>query len=187
MLKPKNTMTVLRHTYKLCLCITIALFSFSSLCYASNLKQYRVLEVNDGDTVTLQTESLLGVKIKSQKARLIGIDAPELKQEPWGKRSKSHLQKLIKDSDNVVSVEFDVDKTDKHGRWLVYLRDKKGRLINEQMILSGHAVVYTIPPNVKYSNLLHEAQQKARASKKGIWSKGGLKELPSGFRQKNPR
>lgn len=186
-LRQDSTQTLISHKYKLCLSIILALFIFSPLCYASNLKQYRVLEVNDGDTVTLVTESILGFKVKSQKARLIGIDAPELKQEPWGKRAKNHLQKLIKENGGVVLVEFDVDKTDKYGRWLVYLRDKKDNLINEQMVLSGYAVIYTIPPNVKYSNVLYEAQQKARASKRGIWSKGGLKELPSEFRQKNPR
>lgn len=148
---------------------------------------YRVTEINDGDTVTLITNSFLGIIIKTERVRLIGIDAPELAQDAWGIRSKNHLRKIIRESDWQVKIEFDVQQRDRYGRLLAYLWTKQGEMVNYKMVRNGYAMVYTVPPNVKYAEKLLEAQRLAREEKRGIWGKDGLTENPSDWRKKNPR
>lgn len=141
----------------------------------------KVVEVHDGDTVSVFIDN------KREKVRLIGIDAPEMAQEPWGKESKNFLKSIINDSNWEVEIEFDVEKRDQYNRLLAYLRTKNGVLINSLMLKNGYAVLYTVPPNVKYVDELRVAQKEAREKKIGIWSKNGLKEMPSEYRFKNPR
>lgn len=86
-----------------------------------------------------------------------------------------------------MKIELDVQHRDKYGRILAYLWDKNGNMINYMMIRNGYAMVYTIPPNVKYVELFVEAQRLARQEKKGIWSKDGLTEKPSDWRKQHPR
>ncbi len=166
----------------------ILIVSFSLyFCKKQENTTYKVVEINDGDTVTLVMDKFLGLIIKTERVRLIGIDAPELGQQPWGRRAKNYLRNIIKESDWQVRIELDVQHRDKYGRILAYLWDKKGNMINYLMVRNGYALVYTIPPNVKYSHLLLEAQRLARQEKLGIWGKEGLKESPSDWRKETLR
>ncbi|BCB97141.1 thermonuclease [Dissulfurispira thermophila] len=166
--------------------ITLILFITSPINTAYGEK-FRVTAVHDGDTISIRTRSFAGIPLKTEQVRLIGIDAPELKQEPWGRMSKRYLKKLISESDWVVNIEFDVEPRDRYNRLLCYIWDKKGQLINEKMLENGYAVLYTVPPNVKYTNRFIEAQKKAQIRKIGIWRKGGLKESPEQWRKEHPR
>ncbi len=150
-------------------------------------EEFRVVKVHDGDTVSIKTKGYFGKKTDIERVRLIGIDTPELKQEPWGRRSTRHLKKVLSESDWVVRVELDVRQRDKYGRPLAYLWDKKGRLINEKMIRDGYALVYTIPPNVKYAERFKIAQENARRQNAGFWKEGGLRKSPKEWRRENPR
>lgn len=141
----------------------------------------RVERVSDGDTVRLLIAG------RDEKVRLIGIDAPELGQRPWGKRSKDHLREIISGSSWSVSLELDIVERDKYGRLLGYLRTPDGTLINEMMVRDGYAVLYTFPPNVKYVDLLTKAQTDARSKQLGIWGRNGLRQEPSEYRRQHPR
>lgn len=165
------------------LIILLSSWSYSD----AQVNRFRVVEVNDGDTITIRVKGFLGIPSGNERVRLIGIDAPEFKQEPWGRLSKRHLKKLISESDWIVGVEFDVEKRDKYGRLLCYLWDKRGRLINERMLEDGYALLYTIPPNVKYSDRFIAAERRAQQRKAGIWGKVGLKKSPRVWREENPR
>jgi len=50
----------------------------------------KVISVYDGDTLTVSNLDNQKVKI-----RLYGIDAPELKKQPYGRASRDYLQRLI--------------------------------------------------------------------------------------------
>lgn len=169
------------------LIITLLLIFSTVVCAKRDENFYRVAEIQDGDTVTIVKDSFLGIFVKTEKVRLIGIDAPELAQEPWGRRAKNYLKKLLRESDWQVRVELDVQQRDRYGRILAYLWDNKGNMINYLLIRNGYAMVYTIPPNVKYADLFVEAQRLAREEKKGIWGKDGLTEKPSDWRKEHPR
>ncbi len=159
------------------------LYLFSPPCIPSGqiLQEARVAAVNDGDTVTLLLNG------KRYRARLIGIDAPEMGQEPWGRLSREHLRKLLKKSNWRVAVEKDVEHRDKYNRLLVYLWSPDGQLINENMLRDGYAVLFTIQPNSKYAERFRKAQHAARESKKGIWGADGLKEKPLDYKKAHPR
>jgi len=141
----------------------------------------RVDRVSDGDTVSVMVGG------RTEKVRLIGIDAPEMAQRPWGKRAKQHLEEIISASSWNVSLERDIVERDKYGRLLGYIRTSDGRLINEMLVRDGYAVLYTFPPNVKYVDLFTAAQREAREKKLGIWSRNGLRQNPADFRRQHPR
>ena len=140
-----------------------------------------VVSVADGDTVTVLIDR------KEEKIRLIGMDAPELGQRPWGQKSKQYLEELLRTSGWKVNLEYDVDKRDKYGRLLAYLRTADGQFINVLMVKNGYAMIYTFPPNVKYVSEFRDAQRDAREKKLGIWSERGLKERPRDYRRGHPR
>jgi micrococcal nuclease len=140
-----------------------------------------VVSVSDGDTVTVLIDR------KEERIRLIGMDAPELGQKPWGQKSKQYLGELLRSSGWRVKLEYDVDKRDKYGRLLAYLRTADGQLSNVLMVENGYAMIYTFPPNVKYVGELKDAQRAARDKKLGIWSEKGLKERPRDYRRGHPR
>lgn len=141
----------------------------------------RVSRVHDGDTVSI----ILGRK--REMVRLIGIDAPEMGQRPWGKMAKRHLEGILAGSGWTVTIEFDVQERDRYGRLLAYLWTVDGRLINLEMVRDGYAVVYTIPPDIKHLDALREGQRFARERRLGIWGKKGLREIPEAYRREHPR
>jgi len=152
-----------------------------SLADAAEMSPARVIAVNDGDTVTLYLDN------KKVRSRLIGMDAPERGQEPWGRRSREHLRAILKALRWNVSIETDIEEYDKYGRLLVYLWSADGQLINERMILDGFAVLFTIQPNSKYADRLKKAQHSSREAKHGIWSTDGLKETPLEYKKAHPK
>jgi micrococcal nuclease len=150
--------------------------------YASPaLQEARVTAANDGDTITLRMDN------RKYKARLIGFDAPEMGQEPWGEKAREHLREMLKGSRWIVSVEQGIEKYDKYGRLLVYIWTKDKTFVNEQMLADGYAVLFTFQPNSKYADLFRKAQRLARSSKSGIWGPDGLKEKPVEYKKKHPR
>lgn len=141
----------------------------------------RVEKVHDGDTITARVEN------RYEKIRLIGIDTPEMGQRPWGSKAKEYLVGLIDASSQTLTIEYDIEHRDKYGRILAYIWANDGRLINEEMLRSGYAVLFTFPPNVKYVDRFISAQKEAKDKKLGIWGKNGLKQRPYDYRKEHPR
>jgi micrococcal nuclease len=160
-----------------CLCSFCSDRSFA----AQNPSEAHVVKVHDGDTVTLVMNG------RMRKTRLIGIDAPEMNQRPWGRQAKEHLIDIMNHTGWLVTVETDEVKIDKYGRSLVYLWTGNNELVNERMVLDGYAVLFTIRPNVRYEVKFSRAEQLARQELKGIWGPKGLKEAPVRYREKHPR
>ncbi len=139
-----------------------------------------VVRVNDGDTITVLING------RREKIRLIGIDAPELGQQPWGWRAKRHLEDVLSSSGGI-TIEYDIEQRDKYGRLLAYVRTADGRLVNTEMLKDGYAVLFTFPPNVRHVEDFKSAQRQARERRLGIWGKGGLSQLPADWRRQHPR
>jgi micrococcal nuclease len=180
--------TMDRRYLRTILAALILLAAFCFICHAqpSSVQKLhetsvRVVRVHDGDTVS----AVFGQK--TEKVRLLGIDAPEMGQRPWGAKAKRHLEGLLKRSEWSVSLEFDIVKRDKYGRLLAYLRGKDNKLINLEMVEDGYAVLFTLPPNVKYADELRNSQRLAREKGLGIWGKDGLKEMPLDYKKTHPR
>lgn len=147
----------------------------------SALPEAMVMEVNDGDTVVITMEG------RTYRTRLIGIDAPEMGQEPWGRKAKMHLRELLKGSGGMVRLETDITKYDKYDRLLAYLWLDERTLINELMLRDGYAVLFTIQPNSTHVDRLKKAQHAARENRSGIWGPNGLTERPREYKKSHPR
>jgi micrococcal nuclease len=117
-----------------------------------------------------------------RKVRLIGVDSPERGQRPFGGAARQALLKLLPPGSAVV-LQRDVTPTDRYGRVLAYVFIGP-TLVNEAMVRNGWAVLYTVPPNVKYAERLERAQKEARARGTGLWAQRGFDCLPSDFRRK---
>ncbi len=121
----------------------------------------RVVGVADGDTVTV-----LDASRQQHKIRLMGIDAPE-KKMPYGNQSKQSLSDLV--FDRQVQVEY--SKKDRYGRTL-------GKIIvdgvdaNLEQIKTGmawHYRQYQREQSVTDRAAYAQAEEEARASKRGLW------------------
>ena len=105
--------------------------------------EYRafVRKVYDGDTVTVDIDLGFDVVLKSQKIRLLGINAPEVRgsQRPEGLKSRDALREKI--GSKWVSIKTQKDKKGKYGRWLgeIYIDEA---CVNDWLIQEGHATVY---------------------------------------------
>ncbi|MBK7993541.1 MAG: thermonuclease family protein [Blastocatellia bacterium] len=144
--------------------------------------QAEVIKVVDGDTIKIRRNGAH----KQETIRLIGIEAPEVSsreqtgQEPFGVMAQQHLSVAI--TRRIIRIEQDVQKEAETGEILgyVWLDDK---LMNEEMLKSGLAVLATTPPNVKYVERFQTAQTTAREQKKAIWNPDApLTQSPSEFR-----
>lgn len=118
-----------------------------------------------------------------QKVRLLGIDAPDLKQQPWGIAAKQGLEELVRSKS--VQLEFDVERQDQYGRSLAYVW-VGNQLANEQLVAAGYALAMPRSPNVKYQEKLQRAQESARLMGRGIWNpENPLRQTPTEFRRQN--
>lgn len=130
-----------------------------------------VSHVVDGDTFYCRDD---------RKVRLIGMDSPERRQT-FGPVARQALIAMLP-SGNAVRLERDVVPTDQYGRTLAYVWIGSS-MVNEAMVRDGWAVLYTVPPNVKYAERLGRAQKEARARGTGLWAQRGFDCLPSEFRR----
>ena len=132
----------------------------------------RVERIADGDTFYCRD---------GRKVRLIGIDTPELAQGPDGRLALEALRRLLPRG-GTVRLELDAAPEDRYGRTLAHVW-AGGRLVNEAMVRGGWAVLYTVPPNVRYVRRLERAQHEARAAGAGLWEHGGFACPPVEFRR----
>lgn len=150
---------------KIFIILTILLIGCSQ--FSTDYSNIKVIEAVDGDTIRLANGRLV---------RYIGIDTPEVRikeggsfryqPQPFALDAKQLNKELVEGRS--VRIEFDVDHTDKYGRLLGYcfIGDT---FVNAKLIEEGYAVLYTIPPNVKYADLLYKMQTQARNQGRGLW------------------
>ena len=138
-----------------------------------------IAKVIDGDTI----------KIKKNKIRLFGIDAPEKKQQcqkPWLSiffLSLSKNYKCGKISTNKLKIKIDnkfimckSSNKDRYNRFIAEcFKDKTN--INRWMVSNGYAVAYR-----KYSKKFVSQENLAKKEKLGLWS--GTFEMPWEWRKK---
>lgn len=127
-----------------------------------------------------------------QQGRLMGIDAPDLAQDPWGKQAKQRLESVIGIPEQA-SVSIEIDETmeiDRFGRKFVYLW-KDGRSINEQLLREGlvlasmrSASAGNNAGGAKYRDRFMRSGQYARLMGRGIWNPDRpMRMSPAEFRK----
>lgn len=110
------------------------------------LYRAEVTRVVDGDTIDVDIDLGFYTWLKSQRIRMVGIDAPETrgKERPDGLEAKAFLADLIEGKEIIIRTYKGRDGGDekgKWGRWLgrVYIN---GLDVNQHMIETGHAEAY---------------------------------------------
>lgn len=91
-------------------------------CQAKNQPTDNLVQVKVARVVSGQSLEVLGMAEQPNlisQVRLIGIDAPDLKQRPWGEAAKQQLETLIDNFEKPVMLEFDLGVKDKIGLWLM--------------------------------------------------------------------
>ena len=135
---------------------------------SSSRPQVRVVRVVDGDTIIVR---LAG---SNERVRYIGMDTPESVKpnspvECFGKAASAENERLV--GGRTVRLEFDVERRDRYGRLLAYIRRTDGSMVNELLLRRGYAMTLTIPPNVRYAERFLKAQRAAREAGRGLWGR----------------
>lgn len=133
----------------------------------------KVVGITDGDTITV-----LDADKTEHKVRLMGIDAPEKKQD-FGAASIKALSNYIYQKE--VTVEY--KKLDKYKRKVgkVILDKQDICLAMIELGMAWHYKEYEKEQSITDSDLYRQAELKARESKIGLWHKEGAVK-PSEFR-----
>jgi micrococcal nuclease len=122
-----------------------------------------------------------------QIGKLVGIEAPDLRQEPWGKAAQQKLEQITRDRGNTLEVVELTPTADRYGRKLVELWDR-GTSINETLIREGLVLPNYRATSVDASILDRSiaASQYARLMGYGIWNYDRpLRVSPSEFRREH--
>lgn len=169
-------------------CCLILLFSCNSDSSQVNLIPAKVTRVISGQTV----EVVLTATSEVTKVRITGIDAPDLRQSPWGKAAQEKLSQLVMGLQ--ITLETEILEQNNYGKLSTSgkLRDRFNRLnahlwqdkilISQQLVKEGYVL-----PNTRYSHsyskLLIDAQEYARLMGYGIWNpKQAMRYTPNQFR-----
>lgn len=129
---------------------------------------YLVTNVVDGDTIDVK----IGSKI--ERLRLVGMDTPETvdPRKPvqcFGKEASARTKKLLLGKKVQLVADSTQGDRDKYGRLLRYVI-LDGLNFNKRLIAEGYAHESTYIVPYKYRAVFKQAQNKARADKKGLWS-----------------
>lgn len=123
---------------------------------AANSHMWRVVGVQDGDTLTCLDENN-----QQQKVRLAEIDAPELGQD-FGKVSREALASMVFGK----TVEVVDEGKDRYGRWLGHVL-VNGADVNREMVATGNAWHYAA---YSRDTSLAQLQSQARGQQVGLWA-----------------
>ena len=130
----------------------------------------RVVYVVDGDSFEARfPDGTVG------GVRLIGVNAPEMADEREDVRYLAFLAKRFAShhlSGKTVTLEYDWNVMDIHGRLLAYVRPPDKALFNLRVIREGFAYAFLrFPFRRELQEAFTQAQRDARRLGKGIWAK----------------
>jgi micrococcal nuclease len=156
-------------------CCTILLLSCSASEIELRASTAKVEKVLSGQTLEV---SFPNSKNPIQ-VRIIGIDAPDLRQTPWGLAARERLAALKNRS---IELELETETPDSFDRLLAHVWHNKS-LVSEQLIEEGFVLANTKYPH-KYSQRLLDAREYARLMGYGIWNpQQPMRQTPQQFRQ----
>jgi micrococcal nuclease len=129
----------------------------------------QVERVIDGDTVDLIIDG------RRERARLIGVDAPEsvsrdTPDQCFGAEASTALTGLLP-ADSLVRIVRDREARDRFGRLLLYVYRAEDELfVNEWLVSNGYADTLFIEPNTTFRSLFTERRNAARSAPIGLWA-----------------
>ncbi|WP_454691065.1 thermonuclease family protein [Achromobacter aloeverae] len=130
----------------------------------------RVVNVADGDTITLQTDD------GQRRVRLASIDAPEVGHgqvrpgQPFGQAARKSLEALVAGK-TLTALCYEKDQ---YARDVCDLPGEGGHTVNWQQVEAGYAWANT----ARHGEYLRDTslpavERKAREQRKGLWAQAG--------------
>lgn len=148
----------------------------TALCISSSADgatlQGKVVGVSDGDTITVLSDGN-----KSEKVRLVGIDAPE-KRQPYGEKSKLNLSSLVFSK----SIDVEWSHRDRYGRIIGKVLVPKedctslrcptldAGLVQIRDGFAWHYKQYQSEQTAQDRTLYSKVEAEARQKKTGLWN-----------------
>lgn len=140
-----------------------------------SLPTAKVTRVVSGQTI----EVMMAGESQTTQVRIAGIDAPDLRQLPWGKAAQTRLIELV--MGKRIAIELAAEKRDRFNRLNAHVW-QDGTLISQQLIKEGCVLANTKYTH-SYSKLLTNAQEYARLMGYGIWNHHqAMRYTPNQFR-----
>ncbi|HST52374.1 MAG TPA: thermonuclease family protein [Pyrinomonadaceae bacterium] len=128
---------------------------------------YQVVSTIDGDTIKVNLNGTI------ETVRLLGVDTPETvdPRKPvqcYGPEASQQTKELLTGKEVTLEADPSQDDRDKYGRLLryVYLGNQNVSLL---LITEGYGREYTYNKPYKYQKAFREAQDNAKANKRGLW------------------
>ena len=142
---------------------------------SQNLISAKVTRVISGQTVEVR----LNKTSETVKVRITGIDAPDLRQSPWGKAAKTKLSRLVLGLP--IKLETETPQRDRYNRLNAHIWQNQN-LISQELVKTGYVLANTRSSQL-HSKLLIDAQEYARLMGYGIWNPNqAMRQTPNQFR-----
>jgi len=130
-----------------------------------------VTRVIDGDTLDV---SISG---RTERVRLLGIDAPELPHEgvpgePFAREATAFVRRLARGQRVTLGPEPGHEDRDRYGRLLRYVTLPDGRCLNVLLVCEGYARLFA-RDRLARGDELRACEKAARAGGRGLWSRPG--------------
>jgi micrococcal nuclease len=123
---------------------------------------YKCIRVIDGDTIVVE---------KVGKVRLLGVNAPEMKDRHRGVQRFGMECTMFTEQNLLgkqVKLTYDVVKVDRFGRTLAYVY-VDDTLFNAELVKQGYALVYA-KQSFKYLDEFRSLEMDAKKNGRGLWS-----------------
>ncbi len=149
-----------------------------------NNKQFQVYRVIDGDTIDLNTPD---ANQSYTRVRLWGVDTPETKApgKPvayFGREATTFTERMV--ASRTVSIELEGEKTrGKFGRLLAFVYTDAGKMLNEELLRSGHAYADGRWRHRFYFRF-GQIENQARKNKRGLWLNVKAQDMPRHVRKR---
>lgn len=145
--------------------------------------QVTVNRVVSGNTIEVRGTGAEAKRLET--VRLLGIEAPDLRQQPWGLQAQETLTQLV--AGQPLWLEFEAGEArDRLGRLLAYAW-RGDVLVNERLVFEGRAIPASRSGWLKYDRRIFYAQERARILQLGIWNpQQPMRLRPAEFRRQNP-
>jgi endonuclease YncB( thermonuclease family) len=146
---------------------------FGSVKQAAEVNQpglYTVVNYDDGDTIVIDMNG------QKETLRFIGVDTPETHDprksvQCYGPEASAFTKQLISDAGGKVRLSSDPQSTnrDRYNRLLRYIYLPDGRLVQDELLKTGHAFYYPYFPFTKSDRFASE-QATAKQANIGLWT-----------------
>jgi micrococcal nuclease len=121
----------------------------------------RVTDVTDGDSLVVEMNGAVF------RVRLIGIDAPEMGQDPLAEESRAALLALVEN--RRVLLVRDLSEADQYGR-LLRFAFADGVFVNRELARTGAARARPFPPDTLCAEEFLRDQTEAQQAGLGLWA-----------------